>query len=199
MWAGRPRLNGQPSAPRESEAVFQEWSCRGKTLETSLREKPDGKGTSCVSQFSSADKRVGQGGAGCRPSVHRGLPWVRSPQWTKNKSKPRCHFSEDRISPCAGWGNSHNSFRHRPPQKWPKGQAEVKSPSALAWQHELPFSEHTCNKCGINSSSSVLHTGVSALAGPQKEGRKQLPPQLPVSLGTGKAQWAVTAAATSLL
>lgn len=119
----------------------------------------------------------------------------------KQKQTQMSLFREDRISPCAGWGNSHNSFRHRPqiPQKWPKGQAEVKSPSALAWQHELPFSEHTCNKCGINSSSSVLHTGVSALAGPQKEGRKQLPPRLPVSLGTGKAQWAVTAAATSLL
>lgn len=136
-----------------------------------------------MSQFSSADKRVGQGGAGCRPSVHRGLPWVRSPQWTKNKSQPRCHFSErtELARVLAGAISTIPSGTgHKYHRSGPKGQAEVKSPSALAWQHELPFSEHTFNKCGINSSSSVLHTGVTALAGPQKEGRKQLPPRLPL-------------------
>lgn len=143
----------------------------------------------------------GREGQAADPASTGAFPGCAAHSAQKQKQTQMSLFREDRISPCAGWGNSHNSFRHRPqiPQKWPKGQAEVKSPSALAWQHELPFSEHTCNKCGINSSSSVLHTGVSALAGPQKEGRKQLPPRLPVSLGTGKAQWAVTAAATSLL
>lgn len=98
---------------------------------------------------------------------------------------------------------------HKYHRSGPKGQAEVKSPSALAWQHEPSFSEHTFNKCGTNSSSTHTLPGAEQLRAPQgrhrpgrttERGEEATPtPASSVSLGKGKAQWAVTAAATSLL
>lgn len=160
-------------------------------------------------QFS-RQTRVGQGGAGCRPSVHRGLPWERSLQWIK-KQKQMSLLRKYRISPCAGWGYFHNSFRHRPhrPQKRPKGAGRGEGPISFGMATRAIFLRAHIGQGGTNSSSTQTLPGAEQLRAPHgghrpgratERGEEATPtPASSVSLGKGKAQWAVTAAATSFL